>query len=470
MSLPTAARRRHRHSRDPVVNRSLRHSLRDGMAFAVMQGSGETYLAAFALFCKASAAQVALLSTLPALIGSIAQILGAWAAGRIVQRKPVIVAGATLQACMWLLIIAVPYFYPAQAIPLLLFLYTIYFAGLSLSAPPWISLMGDIVPERRRGRFFAQRTRLTSIVSFAALVAAGVLLHLFDERGITWGGFASIFLIACLARLVSVHHLHRMHEPPASSLPATLKVLSWKELRGLRASGALWFSLYFVLMQSAVAMAAPFFAVYMLRDLQFSYLQFMLNTGTAVFMQFVALNTWGRVSDAFGNRLILVVTGMTVPILPVLWVVTDDFWYLIAVQCLSGIAWAGFNLSTGNFIYDLVPQSQRAAYVAVHNVLTALGVFAGAMLSSLLIGFVPARTTWFGDLSLPSVLLNLFLISAAVRLLVGILLLERIPELRRQRRGMSPRHFVFRATRFSAFMGLLFEAVAALRPEDEKDA
>jgi len=48
--------------------------------------------------------------------------------------------------------------------------------------------------------------------------------------------------------------------------------------------------MYFVLMQLATAIAAPFFAVYMLTVLQFTYLEFMLNTSMAVLFQFITLN------------------------------------------------------------------------------------------------------------------------------------------------------------------------------------
>ena len=66
-------------SKDPVVDRALRHSVRDGMAYSVQVGAGETYFSAFALFLRASAPQVALISTLPPLLASSALIFSAWA-------------------------------------------------------------------------------------------------------------------------------------------------------------------------------------------------------------------------------------------------------------------------------------------------------------------------------------------------------------------------------------------------------
>jgi len=41
--------------------------------------------------------------------------------------------------------------------------------------------MRDLVSDRRRGRYFGYRTRRTTITSFVALVACGLLLHLFGR-------------------------------------------------------------------------------------------------------------------------------------------------------------------------------------------------------------------------------------------------------------------------------------------------
>ena len=42
-------------SKDPAVDRALRHSVRDGMGYSVQVGAGETYFSAFALFLNATA-------------------------------------------------------------------------------------------------------------------------------------------------------------------------------------------------------------------------------------------------------------------------------------------------------------------------------------------------------------------------------------------------------------------------------
>ena len=55
-------------SKDPRINHALRHSIKDGVAYSVMAGAGETYFSAFALFYKATTTQIGLLASLPPLV------------------------------------------------------------------------------------------------------------------------------------------------------------------------------------------------------------------------------------------------------------------------------------------------------------------------------------------------------------------------------------------------------------------
>ncbi|MGH8119571.1 MAG: MFS transporter [Gammaproteobacteria bacterium] len=452
-------------ARESRTSQTLHHSVDDGMAFSAMSGGGETYFTAFALFLRATAGQVALLSTLPALIGSLAQLLSVWLERRLQHRKTVVLAGALFQACVWLPLAVLAMYPPVSAAAWLLLLFTLYYGAGHLTLTAWTSLMGDIVPVRRRSRYFAYRTSSTNMISFVALVLAGCILHVSDQMSFTWAGFVAIFLLACACRMLSAWHIGAMHEPErhrhkTSPVP---DVRAFAHMRAFRFSG------YIVLMQCAVAIASPFFAVYMLRDLRFSYFEFMVNTGTAVLVQFITLNRWGRIGDVFGNRLILVITGMLIPLMPLLWVVSGNYWYLFLIQACAGLAWGGFNLSAGNLLYELVPSPQRAAYVALHNVFTALGVFAGAMLGATLLQVLPERTTFFGDHAVSTMLLNVFLVSTAIRLLVSACFLHRIRETGQARRPMSARQFIFRVSRFNAFLGLYYDLVAD-SSRDKKDS
>jgi MFS family permease len=445
-------------SNDPQTNRSLRHSLKDGIAFGTMTGTGETYFSAFALFLKATTPQIGLLASLPPLLASFMQLVSAWLGRLTGQRKAIILAGAGLQAASWIPILALPLLYPSHAVPLMIASVVLYQCGAHLVTPQWSSMMGDIVPPRRRGRFFALRTRLVTAVTFASLLFGGFVLHHFNRQGETLAGFAILFCIAACARLISIYQLSRMHDPGRQAAALELP-LSRSWLARLRHSNVVRFSIFFALTQFSVSIASPFFTVYMLRDLEFSYLAFTVNTATAICAQFLTLAQWGRISDIFGNRRILAATGLLVPLMPILWVFSSNFWYLLLVQAVSGFAWAGFSLSASNFVYDLIVPDRRATYLAVHNVIASIGIFSGAMLGGYLGAVLPTQVQFFGtSFSWLSPLTGVFVVSTIARATVVIALIPKVREVRPVR-DISLSQLIFRVTRLNALSGIFFEVV-----------
>ncbi|MGB5580042.1 MAG: MFS transporter [Woeseia sp.] len=446
------------YSSDPAIQKSLKHSLRDGSAFAVMTGVGETYISAFAVFLKATTPQIGLLASVPPLLASLVQLFSAWLGHVTGHRKAIILIGASLQALAWLPIVALPLLFTDLAVPLLIGSVILYHAGAHLTAPQWTGMMGDIVPERKRGRFFSQRTRRVAATTFVSLLAGGSLLHFMNQRGETVAGFILLFTVAALARGVSVYHLAQMQDPAhrheQTALPAGREW--WSRMRN---SNAVRFSIFVALMQFAVAIASPFFTVYMLRDLHFTYLQFTMNTGMAIFAQFLTLAQWGRISDVFGNRRILAVTGIFIPLMPLLWTFSTNFWYLLAIQLFSGFSWAGFSLSSSNYLYDLVAPGRRTAYIAAHNVVLAGGVFCGAILGGYLGVVLPQEVTVLGtSYSWLSTLYGVFVISTLARGAVALLLIPRLREVR-QVRHISTANVIFRVTRMNALAGMFFDIV-----------
>ncbi len=439
---------------DPKVDRSLRHSVKDAVSHQVMTGCGEAYFSAFALFLKASTAQIAWLVSLPPLLGSIAQLLSAWLGRHPGRRKRIIMTGALLQGIAWLPLLSLPLLFPNHAITLLISCVVIYHAMGHFIAPQWSSLMGDLVPEEQRGRYFAMRTRLASITAFVSLVCAGLTLHYFHEQGLTAAGFIVIFIAACIARFKSAYHLSCMHDPPHPTTKWHSRSASqW--ITTFRHSPFVRFSMCFALLQCAVSIASPFFTVYMLRDLHYSYLEFMANTAIVVIVQFLTLNMWGRWSDKFGNRFVLIITGIAIPILPLLWFMSADYVWLLFAQAMGGFVWAGFSLCASNYVYDLVPSGKRATYVALHNVLTCIAVFFGAMLGGYLGMILPTHYSWFGsDLQVTSALLVVFLISALARGLMVAMLLPQLREARRVTPITVPR-LLFRSVQVSKIMDSL---------------
>jgi MFS family permease len=169
-------------------------------------------------------------------------------------------------------------------------------------------------------------------------------------------------------------------------------------------------------------------------------------------MQFLALKLWGRLSDAFGNRLILQITSVVLPILPPLWLWLPSFWSILAIQMLAGVCWAGFSLASGNFLYDVAPAAKRANYGAMHQTLSNGAIVCGALIGGLLGTHAPDSIA-IGERALhfSSGLWAALLVSGVARAVVAATLLPRLREVRTVR-PMSATTLVARFARVNVLV------------------
>lgn len=415
---------------DPKQQMALTRLVREGAMYSVMAGFGEMYLSAYALFLKMTTSEIGFLSAAPALLGSFTQLLSAWLGIRTGQRKRIIMTGVVLQALMWLPIMILPYLMPQHAGLVVIGCIVFYYAANNLAAPVWSSFMGDIVPEVARGRYFGRRSRIMNFANFLALVIAGVVLNYWKDKSLAGIGFLIIFSIAMAGRLAAAYQVWRIAEPGGCRPPQKTRSLL-RMMGDLRKSLFARFSVFVALMNFSANIAGPYFAVYMLKDLHFSYLEFMMSTAVVVLMQFLTLSNWGHVSDSFGNRRVLSITAFVLPVLPALWLMAHTFSGVIAVQLLSGLAWAGFNLSAGNYVYDAVAPDRRSAYVAAHNVLGSIASFGGATLGAFLSMHTHHNVILLGlHLHVRHPLVWLFAVSALARLNTALAFVPMLPEFR----------------------------------------
>ena len=120
-------------------------------------------------------------------------------------------------------------------------------------------------------------------------------------------------------------------------------------------------------MSFATSVASLFLAVYMLRDLKFNYLTYVAVTATASLANLIFVTFWGSRADSLGNIKVVGVTSILVALVPLLRMVSHQFYYLIPVQVLSGFAWSGFTLASTNFVCDASIPENRRRDIAIFN-------------------------------------------------------------------------------------------------------
>lgn len=451
------------HTLDSPAQRSLSLSQKEGFFSSLMTGTFDQFVNAFAVFLGATSVQIGWLTAMPQILGGLFQLVAVWF-GQWIHRHWLIVISAGIQVLMLALfaLLALPDIFnvPFHWLIAVLSAFTIC---ANLIMPHWRAWMGQLVPDDIRGQFFGKRNRIAMLTSFLSFILGGFFLTFMDDKGLTAYGFAALFLVAMAGRAVSTWLLSEMHDDHTQPTLGERHTL----LQSVRHLFSLWqdrdfrrFSFFMAGMSCFVSLSGPFFAVYMLRDLGFSYTEFTLSTASSILSQFLMLPFWGRVCDLKGNRYVMAIGGCVIPLLPALWLVSDSFTYILILQFVGGIAWSGFTLASANYLYDQKPRDIHfASYAAIHSSLTALAIFIGAVSGGYLIDWLPESVSLGGlHLQIERPVAIIFILSTLLRLAIVLWYLPKAPELRVSERGRV-RDLAYRIARFTPMSGVVIDVV-----------
>lgn len=438
--------------------KTLEHSQKEAVASSTMTSTCENFINAFALHLGATSIQMGFLTAFPQLLGSLMQLVSVWL-GSLLARRRIVLFTAILQTALMFCFAVLAALRVPNLVESLLMLVVLYHAASNMIQPQWRAWMGSLVPQKQRGVFFAGRSRLTMATSLAVFLGGGLFLSFSDSMELAWVGFFFLFFVAALGRAFSCFFLWSMHDPEPQPLMAeanqffgTLRVIR----QAMHDKTFRNYSFFVAGMQGMVAISGPFFAVYMLNELDFTYLQYSLNLMASIATQFFMLRYWGKVSDKRGNRLVMLICSAAIPVIPLLWLVSANFYYLLFAQLLSGLAWSGFNLTTANYLYDIRPHHTNfATYAAVQAGLSAVLVFIGGITG----GYLASVAPMLADL-LPFELGSaLFIVFAASGLMRLVVLLWFIPHAEEPSIRTRPQllQIIFRVARYNSISGVVLD-------------
>lgn len=397
--------------------KNQRLNIWEGSLNAVSTGLTSSFLIPFALVLGASNAIVAAIATLPSLIGAFGQLGVQQVRSLFSSRRQHMCALAFLQALTWLPLLFIHTL--AQPALWLLGIITLNTVLGFLIGPVWSSFTADIVAESERGRFFGRRNTFTGIAAFVSTLFAGIVLTVLEPSPLL--GFSLLFALAFAFRAFAAGIFSRMSPPPEAETkkefpsPYALLLHANKSPFGR-------FTLFLMLFYLSVYLASPFFTVYQLEILGFSYLQFTLLSAVSAITSFLTMFLWGRYVDRVGAANVLMASGLVIPAIPLVWSLTISYPVLFVTEMISGVVWAGFNLSASTYIFDATDRVQRTRQIAEYTLLIQLAVFSGAMVGSKIIDHYGA--------ALAESYLNVFVLSTGLRFITVLLFWRVIREQR----------------------------------------
>ena len=415
------------------IERSLRLSWQEGIPAALTLGIVDFYLVPFGLFLKASTEQIGFLVSLPRLLSSVCLLFAVRAVQMVGSRLRFVVRGAVLQASFLIPIAFLAYADMEGRIYFLIALIILYRAMENLIGPAWGSLMSDYLTPETRGGYFGWRSRVVGMAQVAGMALGGIVLYL-TKASCPAFGFFTLFLAAAAARFISSFTLAQQVDLPAHPIPGS-DFTFVMFLRRFKESNFVKFVFYVSGITFATLLSAPYFSVYMLRDLHFNYLTYIAIHLAPVAMGLLSVSIWGRHADVVGNAQVLKTTGFLVPFIPLLWLISKKPVYLFTIELFSGLVWAGFNLCATNFVFDAVTPAKRVRCLGYFNLINGMAIFAGGILGGFLADRLPP-TCGFS-------ILTLFVISAALRMLSWFSLGPHFREVRESHRRISSTRLFF---------------------------
>lgn len=359
------------------LRRDLSLSLGDSAAFNLMVGLGETYLPAFVLAVGLGEVRSGLIATLPWLAGAVVQLGTPWLERALGSARRCVVLCASLQAAA-----LVPLAWAAcsgsASWPLVLCAATLYWGGGLGAAPSWNTWMGVLIPRRLRARYFAARWRSTQPLVLVGILTAGVVLKQFPPATPPLWGFVILFGGAAASRGVSALLLALMREPsaPATGRPGigVGRALSQHPDAPGRAI------LFVVAWQLASFLATPFLNAFMLRQLRFDEITYVMMLAAGFVGRTIALGFVGRYAERRGALALLRAAVCSLIPITLLWLLPGGPAYFLLVQFLSGGCQACYDLAIFLLLLEIIRDEERTGVIAVYNVALACAMVGGSVL------------------------------------------------------------------------------------------
>lgn len=401
-----------------ALRRDLRLVLAEGVAFSVMVGGGESYLAAFVLALGMGEVAAGLVATVPLLAGGVIQLLTPFGVARVGSRRRWSVICAAWQAASFLPLVVGA---ARGALPgwLVFAAAASYWASGMAIAPAWNAWVEHLVPRPIRNAYFATRTGAAQAAVLAGLIGGGIVLQRAASAGSPMTGFVVLFGVAATARGLSATLLGRQSDRGARIRDETVRPAIPILRRAPSGPGARLL-LYLLGLTGAATIAAPFFSPYMLVRLHLSYDRYMMLVAASLAGKVLVFPALPRLARRFGMRALLRIAWIGIVPSSVLWLVSDAYPYLLTIQMASGISWAAHEYASFLLLFELVEAKRRVAILTTYNLLNAVATVAGSLVGATLIRHASAG---------PEAYWTVFAASGVARVAAGVLLL-RIPATR----------------------------------------
>ena len=149
----------------------------------------------------------------------------------------------------------------------------------------------------------------------------------------------------------------------------------------------------------------------------------------------LTMQYWGKYSEKFGNRNIMIVSGLLIATIPLWWFLSGIlfvgsakiFFFIMFAEAVSGFAWGGFDLTAFNYILETCDKEILARSTAYFNLILGFAVLIGGLLGAFIVKNMDNLNVGI------DILLLLMLFSFILRFIVIIFFTKKIGDVSHKR-------------------------------------
>ncbi len=427
----------------PDIVRGLRWLVWEGtVSLGLNSITTSGFLAAYALALGANNLQIGVLAAVPFLM-HILQIPMIWLVEKVRRRKQIAVLSWFPAQLLWFPIALIPIFVgvpSALAISLLLWLMTGRGLLNAMCNAAWNGWVRDLVPQSILGRLFSRRLSLATVVAVVFSMGAAFFVDYWygnASNGNTILAYTYVLLFGALFLGLSSPIFMSLTPEPLMQPAISPQPSIWKRLlapfQDINFGRLIQFLLFWGF---ASNLAIPFFAVYMLKQLDISLTWVIGLSILSQFFNIAFLRVWGRLADRFSNKAVLSLSTSLYLLVILGWIFTSAperysliIPFLIVLHIFAGIANAGVTLTLGTISLKLAPEGESTAYLAGASLATNIGAGLSPLVGGLLADYFSTRTlsinlTWIDPsitTQFPALYITGFTFLFAIAFLLGII-------------------------------------------------
>lgn len=388
----------------------VRASFRDAVYTNLNIGMTESYFAAFMLALGISDVIAGLGTVLPQFIGVLFQLFSIRSFFTKYSLKRRLIIFLSLQA-LSILPLIVAGMIKLNSPVLIISILSLYWASLLSLNPPWNRLMGHTVPADFRLRFFSIRSQFGQFSVFLGLIGSGLALYFAKDLGKELPVYVGIFAFGFLLKCMSIFEIHKNHNDYdlGPGPEERLKLRDFlKRFRGTDQGKLITFLFLFYV---TVHFSSPYFNPYMLKRLNLNYLEFMGICSLSYFGRVFMFRLLQKRAKSKHIPVILLFATIGISLSPILWAVSQKYWWIASIEFISGCNWAGFELSTILLYYQKIDDRERTSVITYITLLNTTGMMLGSLLGALFMKILPTGIDPF---------LTLFAVSSFFRIILVV--------------------------------------------------